>query len=387
MLKKNILITNGRVLINDRLENVDVLVEDGKITQIASTINRSDVTHLDAANKLVVPGFIDIHTHGAVGVDMNNASLEELERVGEFFASQGVTSYLPTLLTDSKERFIDCLKGFKEARETLTSGAKIIGVHLEGPYLVPEYKGAMPEEYLQTPSLTDMNDYLNYTEGGVTRMTVSAEIPGMPEFIQAVHQRGVEVSLGHTGADYETSWECINHGATSATHTFNAMKLLHQHHPAITTAVLESDVYAEAICDGLHLHPAIVRLLLKTKGYDKTVIVTDSMMAAGLPDGSYKLGVHDIIVTEGDAQLADGTSRAGSTLTMNQALKNLVAFTSKAAHEVIPLIAENPAKVLGVDDVKGTIKIGKDADIVLLNDELEVCTTLSLGNIVFQKNM
>ncbi|MGO2100710.1 N-acetylglucosamine-6-phosphate deacetylase [Vagococcus salmoninarum] len=379
------LIKNGRVLINDRLEQVDILIIGGKISQISANLEVKGIEELDVAGRLVLPGFIDIHTHGAVGVDMNNASLVDLEKVGNFFASQGVTAYLPTLLTDSKEKFMECLQGFKEARETLVTGAKIIGVHLEGPYLVPEYKGAMPEELLQQPSLTDVDDYLRLTKGGVTRMTVSAEISGMPAFIAELRKRGVEVSLGHSGADYDTSWQCIKAGATSATHTFNAMKLMHQHHPAISGAVLESDIYAEVICDGLHLHPGIVRILLKTKGYDRTIIVTDSMMAAGLPDGNYKLGVHDIVVKDSDAQLADGSSRAGSTLTMSQALKNLVTYTSKLPHQLVPLISENPAKVLGLDHLKGSIAIGKDGDLAILDDDLAVFSTISLGRTVYYR--
>ena len=183
------------------------------------------------------------------------------------------------------------------------------------------------------------------------------------------------------GADYDTSWKAINNGAECCTHTFNAMKLLHQHFPAIMGAALESDIYCEAICDGRHLHPGTVRLLLKVKGLDKVVAITDSIMAAGLPDGRYKLGVNDVIVEDGDAKLENGV-RAGSTLTQNVALKNLLAFTGKRLEEILPLLSENPARLIKVYDKKGSIADGKDADIVLLDAENDIADVFVGGNLI-----
>ena len=181
--------------------------------------------------------------------------------------------------------------------------------------------------------------------------------------------------------DYDTSWKAINNGAECCTHTFNAMKLLHQHFPAIMGAALESDIYCEAICDGRHLHPGTVRLLLKVKGLDKVVAITDSIMAAGLPDGRYKLGVNDVIVEDGDAKLENGV-RAGSTLTQNVALKNLLAFTGKRLEEILPLLSENPARLIKVYDKKGSIADGKDADIVLLDAENDIADVFVGGNLI-----
>ena len=189
------------------------------------------------------------------------------------------------------------------------------------------------------------------------------------------------VAMGQSGADYDTSWKAINNGAECCTHTFNAMKLLHQHFPAIMGAALESDIYCEAICDGRHLHPGTVRLLLKVKGLDKVVAITDSIMAAGLPDGRYKLGVNDVIVEDGDAKLENGV-RAGSTLTQNVALKNLLAFTGKRLEEILPLLSENPARLIKVYDKKGSIADGKDADIVLLDAENDIADVFVGGNLI-----
>ena len=195
---------------------------------------------------------------------------------------------------------------------------------------------------------------------------------GVLDLIPAARELGIVTAIGHSGADYETAMAAIATGAAAATHTLNAMQLLHQHRPAILGAVLESDVYCEAICDGRHLHPGIVRLLLKTKGLNRIVAITDSIMAAGLPDGNYHLGVNEVVVEEGDAKLASDGTRAGSTLTQNTALKNLLAWTERPLEELLPLLTENPAHLIGVWDRKGSIADGKDADLTVLDGHLNV---------------
>ena len=191
------------------------------------------------------------------------------------------------------------------------------------------------------------------------------------------------MAIGHSGADYATAMRAIDNGARCITHTFNAMRLFHQHEPAIMGAALESDCWCEAICDGRHLHPGTVRMLIKCKGPDRVIAVTDSIMAAGLPDGAYKLGVNDVVVVDGDAKLADTGVRAGSTLTTGQALVNLVAFTGRPAEDVLPLLTENPAAALRMQDRKGAIAPGMDADLTLLNAQLGVERTIVGGVCVF----
>ena len=188
----------------------------------------------------------------------------------------------------------------------------------------------------------------------------------------AARELGIVTAIGHSGADYDTAMAAIAAGAAAATHTFNAMQLLHQHRPAILGAVLESDVYCEAICDRRHLHPGIVRLLLKTKGLDRVAAITDSIMAAGLPDGNYHLGVNEVVVEAGDAKLVSDGTRAGSTLTQDTALRNLLEDTGRPLEEVLPLLTENPARLIGVFDRKGSIADGKDADLVVLDGENRV---------------
>lgn len=376
-------IRGGTVCTPDGMQQADLLVDNGRVTAVGEGLTAPGAQEVDATGLLVMPGFIDIHTHGAVGVDMNGADKEGLAKVSAFFASQGVTGFLPTLLTDSHEALLQYVHTIGMAAPEITDGAAVLGIHLEGPYLCAEYKGAMPEHLLQTPDFSKFMQYQKASGGRIRRMTVSPEVEGVAHFIPKAVAEGVSVSIGHSGADYDTAWAAIRSGAACATHTFNAMKLLHQHFPAISGAVLESDIYAEAICDGIHLHPGTVRILLKAKGPDRVIAITDSIMAAGLGDGRFKLGVNDVIVKDGDATLADGGSRAGSTLTMSRAFANLRRFTGLPAFELAKLLSANPADLLGMGDRKGRILPGYDADLTLITDEGAVAATFVEGRRVY----
>lgn len=381
-------IINGDVYVDGKFRKKTVGIADGRITLLeVNEALEAGVDVYDAAGKKVVPGFIDIHTHGAVGVDVNAASAEELNKIGHFMATQGTTSWLCSVLTDTREQTLWCINEYKRHKEIESNSANLLGIHLEGPFLSTEYKGAMPEHLLQGPNMELLAEYQKAAEGDIRYITISPEIEGITDIIPDIKAMGIVVAIGHSGADYDTSMQAIGKGAASCTHIFNAMKLLHQHFPAIMGAALESDIYCEAICDGRHLHPAVVRLLLKTKGTDKVVAITDSIMAAGLPDGNYKLGVNDVVVVEGDAKLASNGVRAGSTLTMGKALQNLLSFTGRPIEEVLTLLTENPARLIKVFDRKGSIENGKDADIVILDDNNEVTDTFVLGERIARRNV
>lgn len=363
-------IVDGEVYLEHRFLRKTVKIENGKLTILSPNEPiEADAEVYNATGKKVVPGFIDVHTHGAVGVDVNAATAEDYEKICRFAAGNGTTSWLCSILTDTKEQTEWCIDEFKKHQKMEQNGANLLGIHLEGPFLSSEYKGAMPEYLLQKANMPLLKEYQDRAEGNIRYITISPEVKGIVEDIPAMKELGITVAIGHSGADYDTSWKAINNGAECCTHTFNAMKLLHQHFPAIMGAALESDIYCEAICDGRHLHPGTVRLLLKVKGLDKVVAITDSIMAAGLPDGRYKLGVNDVVVEDGDAKLAENGVRAGSTLTQNVALKNILQFTGKRLEEILPLLTENPAKLIKVFDKKGSIADGKDADLVLLDAE------------------
>ena len=364
-------IINGQVYLDGHFQEAIVAMEDEKLHLLPPDAPVSGEVY-DAAGKSVVPGFIDIHTHGAVGVDVNGAAPEDLDKIARFFAGNGTTSWLCSVLTDTEAQTRWCIDQCKAYQSQEGGGAELLGIHLEGPFLASTYKGAMPEHLLRKGEPALLRSYQEQAEGCIRYLTASPEVEGVLDLIPAARELGIVTAIGHSGADYDTAMAAVSAGAAAATHTFNAMQLLHQHRPAILGAVLESDVYCEAICDGRHLHPGIVRLLLKTKGLNRIVAITDSIMAAGLPDGNYHLGVNEVVVEEGDAKLASDGTRAGSTLTQNTALKNLLAWTERPLEELLPLLTENPARLIGVWDRKGSIADGKDADLTVLDSHLNV---------------
>ena len=370
--------TNGRVYVDGRFQDTDLLVEDGRIAGFGG---KADET-VDLGGRLLVPGFLDLHTHGGDGVDVNAATAEDLAKIGRFFARNGTTGWLCSILTDTEEQTLWCIGQARAAMAAPVTGAQLMGIHLEGPFLSTEYKGAMPEHLLRHGNAALFRKYQDAAGGAVRYMTVSPEVEGVVDMIGELSGH-VTIAIGHSGADYETACAAIDKGAACCTHTFNAMGLFHQHRPGIMGAVLERPVMCEAICDGRHLHPGSVRMLLACKGYDRVVAITDSIQAAGLPDGHYKLGVNDVVVVDGDAKLASNGVRAGSTLTTGQALKNLVQFTGERVEKVLPLLTANPARLIGTDYRKGSIAPGKDADLVVLDQDLNVTATYVAGQCVF----
>ena len=371
-------IVNGLVYVDRQFQNKTIHIEDGKL-HLLEPGQKVTGDVFDAAGQRIVPGFIDVHTHGAVGVDVNGASAQDLDKIGRFFAGNGTTSWLASILTDTEEQTRYAISQCLAYQKSHAAGAQLLGIHLEGPFLASEYKGAMPEDLLRKGDLALLSSYQALAEGNVRYTTLSPEVAGVLEMIPALKGLGIVPAIGHSGADYDTAMSAIRAGAMACTHTFKAMALLHQHRPAILGAVLESDVYCEMICDGFHLHPGIVRLLWKTKGVDRLVAITDSIMAAGLPDGNYHLGVNQVVVKDGDAKLASDGTRAGSTLTQDRALRNLLSFTGLPLEQVLPVLTENPARLLGVYDRKGSIEEGKDADLVVLNGENQVTDVFLRG--------
>ncbi len=373
-------IKGAKVCRNGVLRFENIIIKQGKFAEIGAELsNDNALPELSADGCFAVSGFFDIHTHGSIGVDVNAADEEGLNKISRFFASQGTTRWLASVLTDTPQQTLHCIDTIRRAMKNGTDGAQLMGIHLEGPFLSPEYKGAMPKHLLKSGDSALLERYLDAADGAVLYITIAPEIQNADAMLNILNRSGVRAAVGHSGASYEQTMHFIENGACAVTHTFNGMALFHQHRPGLMGAALESDIKCEAICDGRHLHPGTVRMLLKCKGADKVMAVTDSIMAAGLPDGSYKLGVNDIVVQDGDAMLADGSSRAGSTLTMVQALKNIMGFTGLNLESVMPVMGENQAKMLGLDDSLGEIKIGSCADLVLLNEHLDVIYTLVNG--------
>lgn len=367
-----------KVYLDGQFRPASITVEDGVIAAVEEG-RAKGAAELGAG--MLTPGFIDLHTHGATGVDVNAADEEGLRRIAAFFASQGVTAWHASVLTDTEEVTRRCLSAIRNVMRDGSGGARLMGAHLEGPFLAREYKGAMPERLLRTGDAAMLRGLEKDFPGVIRYITVSPEVPGVIGMIREIADE-VVVAIGHSGATYDESMRAIDAGARCITHTFNAMRLFHQHEPAIMGAALESDCWCEAICDGRHLHPGTVRMLLKCKGMQRVVAITDSIMAAGLPDGNYKLGVNDVVVKDGDAKLLNGV-RAGSTLTLQQALQNLVRFTGKTAEEVLPLLTANPAEAMRLSGRQGVIAVGADADLTLLDDTLTARRVWSRGEEVY----
>ena len=379
---EKLLLTNGRVFTGGALEDAEVLLCGGRIAAVGAGLERRGAISVDLRGNILSPGFIDIHTHGGCGVDINAAAREDYEKLSRFYASQGVTGFLASILTDTVEATERAIDAAVDFIENPIAGAKCLGIHLEGPFLCEKYKGAMPPELLREGDAELFRRYQRRAKGNVRYMTVAPEVPGVLDMLGKISGECV-LAIGHSDADYETAVAAIDAGVEGCTHTFNVMSLFHQHRPAVMGAVLERQVYCEAICDGRHLHPGTVRMLLACKGWDRVCAITDAMQAAGLPDGAYKLGVNDVTVTGGDAMITGTNIRAGSTLTLAQAVKNIARFTGAGPEKVLRLLTANPAKLIGEYFRRGEIAPGKDADLVVLSPELDVLAACSGGEFVY----
>ena len=373
----NYYIENGQVYVDGAFQNVILHIVEGKI-EFAGSVPQGAET-VDAKGARIVPGFIDTHMHGAVGVDVNGATAEDLETIGKFLAQHGTTAFQGSVLTDTQEQTEWCIGQYNAYRSAPRAGAELVGIHLEGPFLAKAYKGAMPEHLLQNSNIDLVRHYQELAQGGIRYITLSPELPGVLDMIPELRKLGITVGIGHSGATYDQAMEAIALGATVGTHVGNAMRLFHQHEPAIFGAVMESDVYCETICDGRHLVPGTVRMYFKCKGPQRIVAITDSIMAAGLPDGNYHLGVNDVVVKDGDAKLASDGTRAGSTLTQDTALKNMLAWLPLSLEEILPTLTENPAREMGLWETKGSIAPGKDADLVFLDEHAGITQVYTRG--------
>lgn len=378
-MKKKTYLINGRVYIRRKFTPATLCLENGKIGVLPGDCVPDDGIVVDAAGLKIVPGFLDTHTHGAVEVDVNGATAEDLEKVSRFMASHGTTSWQCSILTDTQEQTEWCIAQVLDHEKLEQRGAELVGIHLEGPFLSKQYKGAMPEHLLKENDIALIRHYQALAGGKIRYITISPELPGAVDMIPQLRELGIVVGIGHSGATYDQAMQAISMGATVGTHVGNAMRLFHQHEPAIFGAVMESDVYCETICDGRHLVPGSVRMYCKCKGLDRIVAITDSIMAAGLPDGNYHLGVNDVVVKDGDAKLASDGTRAGSTLTQDVALKNMLQWLPYSLEEILPTLTENPAKEMGLWDRKGSIEDGKDADLVLLDENNDIVHVFARG--------
>lgn len=367
-----------------------LVVEDNKIKALIP----SDMIehHLPARRYefshgcFLCPGFIDLHVHGANGADVMDASAQALRIISHALASEGVTSYLATTMTAGDERIEAALKAIASEMATNNDiGAAILGAHLEGPFIAKSKAGAQLADETQVPDIDLINHWQKLSNASIKLVTLAPELPEAIDFIKDLRQLNIVASVGHTNATFEETDAAIAAGCTQATHLFNAMSGIHQRQPGASGALLLSDkVTAELIVDRFHLHPGMVELALKVKGKDKLLLVTDAIRAKCLGDGQYELGGQTVDVQKGKATLADGTL-AGSTLRMPQAIKNMIKYTNCSLVDAIAMATATPARVLGLNQQKGSIEVGKDADLVVLNDKLDVMVTMRNGKEIFRK--
>ncbi|HEY9528635.1 MAG TPA: N-acetylglucosamine-6-phosphate deacetylase [Anaerolineales bacterium] len=364
-----------------------LLVRNGEICSIGFGRRpvlppNAEVQEVDAGGKLLLPGFIDLHVHGAMGHELMDASASGLEQMARFYASHGVTSFLATTWTASRESIRKALELVEEMQGPIPGGATLLGVHLEGPYLNPIRCGAQDANLIR---LAEKEEALEFLDSGVIRLLALA-----PEFdenlwlIDECVQRGITVSAAHTAATYEQMRTAAQHGLTQSTHTFNAMTGLSHREPGTVGAALTiPQISCELIADNIHVHPAVQKILVDVKTPSGVILVSDAVRAAGLPEGEYRLDDRTVNIRDGAVRLSDGTL-AGSVLTMERALQNLCAATGRSLSELWVTSSLNAARAIGISSRKGSLEVGKDADLVLLDDSFRVHLTVAQGEVVHE---
>lgn len=377
-------IKNVRILTPSGIVQGNLVISEGKIKSISHGEEFSGISFDD--DVIIVPGFVDEHIHGVNNCDAMDGSQESLRVMTAALPKEGTTSFLATTMTQSVENITKALEAVRVyCEEENQAGAEIIGVHLEGPFLNPAACGAQPLEYIVNPDIEQFKKYQEASGDRIKFVTVAPEQDGGLPFVRYLKDHGVIPSIGHTKATYDDAVKAIEAGASSVTHCYNAMTGLHHREPGVVGAVLLHDeLQAELIADGVHVHPKAMEVLYRSKGAEKITLVTDSLRAKGLPDGTYDLGGQDVSVKNGEARLPNG-SLAGSTLKMHNGVKNMIEMLEVSIEEAVQMASTNPAKKLGVFDRKGSIEVGKDADLVVLNSNYEVLMTICRGKIAYKK--
>ncbi|QHT61430.1 N-acetylglucosamine-6-phosphate deacetylase [Paenibacillus lycopersici] len=367
------------------VEQGTLVVDDaGTIAAIGGPELAADpaIARHDAGGRLLLPGFIDVHIHGGGGCNVMSGTYAELDGVSRFHAAHGTTAFLATTTTAPLAEIEQALRASADAMNQGVTGAGLIGIHLEGPYLSERRRGAQSKADLRIPTEAEIKRLIDAAAGQIRIATVAPEIDGGMAAVRQFAAGGITVSAGHSDATFEQMRDAVGAGISHTTHHFNGMSPLHHREPGVAGAgLLLSELTTELICDGIHVHPAAVKLLFETKGAMNVCLITDAVTCAGLPDGDYG----GVTMHEGQIYLKDGSSLAGSALTTIQALRNAIRFTGYSLERLLPSITEVPARQAGVSDRKGSLETGKDADFVLVDRELDLYETIVGGRSVYAR--
>ncbi len=370
-------IINAKLILNDEIVEGKTILFDKSIVKIVDNVNLDTIEVIDANGNYVSPGFIDIHIHGSGGADVMDATPEALETISATLLQTGTTSFLATTMTMSQEHIDNALQNIQLHSQNVT-GAQILGVHLEGPFINASKHGAQDKAYIQAPNRALIKAYMNE----VKMITLAPEVEGAESFVKELTESypNIILSIGHSDASYEKTKESFSWGISHATHLFNAMNPYHHRKPGIVGAVFDSDVSCDIIADLVHTHASALELTYQMKR-DKLILMTDSIRAGCMKCGSYDLGGQSVEVEEGKAILEDGTL-AGSVLKLNEALFNMMQYSSMTRIEAVNAVTRIPAEKLGIQ--KGELKIGFDADIVIFDEDFSIITTIVAGEVKYR---
>ena len=376
---------NGQLILKDKVVKGKALIFDNSIQRIideGELKNDTCIQKIDVKGKYISPGFIDLHIHGYAGFDTMDAERDKLEAISKEITRHGVTGFLPTTMTMKIDRIHKALEVISQVKAKPYIGAEILGAHMEGPFISRQFRGAQDEKHIIPPDFEIIKGF----EDIIKIITIAPEIEGAKDFIDKVSRiSGIVVSMGHTNSTFEEAQYAFGLGVSHVTHLFNAMTGLHHRRPGAVGAALSGSVTCELIADTIHVRPELYTLLIKTKGIDRIVLVSDCVSAGGKGDGEYELGGQKIVVLGGKVELDDGTL-AGSVLTLDRALKNVKKYTDCTMTELVQMVTYNPAKVINMDHRKGTLEIGKDADFTVFDEDFNIYMTIVKGTILYEKD-
>jgi N-acetylglucosamine-6-phosphate deacetylase len=387
-------IINGRIITPQGILNGgSILIEDGKIIQISDAdIDAADAAVIDAGGKYVSPGFIDIHVHGGGGYDFMDNTVGAFLGIAKLHARHGTTAMLPTTLSCEKTDLLKTLVIYEEANQQNAEGSQFIGLHIEGPYFAMNQRGAQDPRYIHDPDPAEYEEILSVSKS-IKRWSAAPELMGAIEFGKYMVSKGVLPAIAHTDAIYEEVIEAFNNGYTLATHFYSAMlgvtrRNAFRYAGVIESAYLIDDMDVEIIADGVHLPAPLLKLIYKIKGPKRTALITDAMRAAGMPPGESILGsLKDgikVIVEDGVAKMPDRNSFAGSVATFDRLVRNMGLLADVPLIEAVRMASETPARIMNISDKKGSLDVGKDADIVIFDEHINIDTTIIKGKIVYK---